>query len=158
MLEAVEPRFLVGLATVVLTNTGALNRTRRRGITRVRGRKVRLARCGGLYHRAHRGDRAWIEIFADEVVGWWPRWLRGPAALRELIVGQVLYHEIGHHIHATQSPEFRDREDVAGDWQKRLQRDAMRRRHSRLLMMLRPFRPIFRLGVRAVQWQAARQR
>jgi hypothetical protein len=32
----------------------------------------------------------------------------------------VLFHEIGHHVHATVRPEFREKEDIADDWGKKL--------------------------------------
>jgi hypothetical protein len=34
--------------------------------------------------------------------------------------GQVLFHEIGHHVHTTVKREFREKEDVADDWATKL--------------------------------------
>jgi hypothetical protein len=46
-----------------------------------------------------------------------------------MVLGEVLFHEIGHHIHYTQAPEFREREDVAEDWKKRLSKIYFRKRY-----------------------------
>ena len=35
-------------------------------------------------------------------------------------MGDVLYHEVGHHIHKSSEPEYREREDVADFWRKKL--------------------------------------
>jgi hypothetical protein len=49
--------------------------------------------------------------------------------LRSAIFGHVLFHEIGHHIDATVRPEFREKEDVADSWSKRLLRIYFRERY-----------------------------
>jgi hypothetical protein len=36
--------------------------------------------------------------------------------LRYIVAGKVLYHEIGHHIHAVHRPVHEQRENVADDW------------------------------------------
>jgi hypothetical protein len=41
--------------------------------------------------------------------------------LVNLYFSDVLYHEIGHHIHATRRPEHREKEDVAEKWKARLE-------------------------------------
>jgi hypothetical protein len=59
-----------------------------------------------------------------------------------MVLGEVLFHEIGHHIHYTQAPEFREREDVAEDWKKRLSKIYFRKRYWYFLpiaYMLYPF-------------------
>jgi len=48
-------------------------------------------------------------------------------------LGEVLFHEIGHHIHTTQAPEFKECEDVAEKWRKRLTRIYFRKRYWYLL-------------------------
>jgi hypothetical protein len=40
--------------------------------------------------------------------------------LLEGVFGDVLLHEIGHHIHATSAPEHSDKEEVADQWKKKL--------------------------------------
>lgn len=129
MLNSVPPMYLVGLREVVLTNVSALNRGRRRDLTKSRKRKVRQTEARGLYHPAWDGSGAWIEIFVDNTLrncnGVW-RWFR---VIRELELSDVLFHEIGHHIHFTVRAEYREKEDVADVWKVRLQRNYNRTRN-----------------------------
>jgi hypothetical protein len=118
MLSSVPSQYLVGLGSVVLTSTETLSRKRRRSKTRSRKRTVKVVKTLGLYHYAHKGETAWIEIFLGRIFARWERglWLRLPL-VRDFLLAAVLFHEIGHHIHTTIRPEFREREDVADRWQ-----------------------------------------
>ncbi len=49
------------------------------------------------------------QYIARVETGWW---LRIPL-IREGKIADVLFHEIGHHIHFTCRPEYREKEDVA---------------------------------------------
>jgi len=62
-------------------------------------------------------------------------------ALRNLVFADVLFHELGHHIHLTRTKEFRDREDVADDWIHRLAGRYLRGRK----WYIRPLAKIFNL-------------
>ena len=42
------------------------------------------------------------------------------SALRYVVPSDVLYHEIGHHIHKVDRPEHEEREDVAEKWKRKL--------------------------------------
>jgi len=137
LLEAVDSRYLVRLGAVVLTNSGALTGTRKRGKTWSRARKVPLNRCLGLYHAPIGTEPACVEIFVDHVVAAAPSWVWRIAFLREVLLSETLYHEIGHHIHKTQKPEYREREDVADDLAARLTRAMLRRRYPMLYPVLR---------------------
>jgi hypothetical protein len=139
LLGSVPSGHLIGLRRIVLTNTDALPATRKRSWSWSRGRKARHGHVLGLYH----GDRqanAWIELFVDRVLANGPpTWMLRHRFVRTFIFGPVLFHEIGHHIHARISPEHRDREDVADDWSKRLMRRHVRRRHAVARRVLAPF-------------------
>jgi hypothetical protein len=149
MVESVPPKYLVGLSEIVLTNSSGLTRKRRRSVTKSRSRKVRIRNTHGLYHPAWNVTPAWIEVFVDNALGPWRRgwWLRVPI-VREFALKDVLFHEIGHHIHATVRPEFREREDIADVWKVRLDRHYLRHRHpilrALLLTIFRPFRSLIR--------------
>jgi hypothetical protein len=156
LLAAIPERYLAGLEAVVLTNSGALSHDRRRSKTRSRQRKVPVLHCLGLYHPARAREAAWIEVFVDRVVDGLPRFIRAFALARELDFARTLYHEIGHHIHATQVPEYREREDVADTWRDRLYKEMFRRRHPYLRLLLRPLRPLFKLLSRIARWRLAR--
>jgi hypothetical protein len=153
MVESVPERYLLGLSEVVLTNASGLSRTRRRSVTKSRRRKVSVRDAGGLYHPAFNGKRAWIEIFVDNALRGWETgwWLRIPL-IREGKIGDVLFHEIGHHIHFTCHPEYREREDVADVWKVRLQRQYIRHRFRWIATFGRLIRPLlgsFTSGLRA---------
>jgi len=129
MLDSVPEKYLVGLGEVVLSNASGLPRKQRRSITKSRRRKVRFDETGGLYHPTFNGKRAWIEIFVDNVLRGWERgwWLRIPF-IREGRLADILFHEVGHHIHFTCRPEYREKEDVADVWMVRLRRNYSRQR------------------------------
>ncbi|MFZ0338474.1 MAG: hypothetical protein WAL45_10610, partial [Terracidiphilus sp.] len=149
LLASVPPRYLLGLREVVLTNKIGLSRARRRSVTKSRGRKVKILQARGLYHPAWKGKQAWIEIFVDstfagyEKGGW--QWLLRFGYFRENALGGVLFHEIGHHIDATLRPEFREKEDIADDWSKKLGREWFRKERPLLRRILRPFMPLLRV-------------
>src|SRR5262249_45917692 len=124
---------------VVLTNAQALAGRRRKGWSWYRGRKVRhQSQVLGLYHHASRTDAAWIELFLDRIYGDAPAWMMRSRFLRTLMLAPTLYHEIGHHIHATSTPEHREREPVADDWSRRLRRIHLRRSHPLMSVALQP--------------------
>jgi len=153
MLASVPQRYLVGLSAVVLTTTDRLTRKRRRSVTKSRKRKVRIRDAGGLYHSKWNGESAWIEIFADRTLpkerSRWPFLRTLP---REFALASVLFHEIGHYIHETIRPEFREREDVADAWCARLRSAYLRSRYSWM-------RPIARLfGILERLWKRMRSR
>jgi hypothetical protein len=143
ILDSVPRKYLTGLGTVVLTNSGALPSKRRNNIIKARQRKVRTGAAAGLYHPAANGNRAWIEIFVDNTLRGWERgwWLRVPF-IRESKLSDVLFHEIGHHIHYAVRPEYREKEDVADVWKVRLQRNYHQQRFAWLRIVSRFVRPL----------------
>jgi hypothetical protein len=48
---------------------------------------------------------------------------------RTACFANVLFHEIGHHVHATVRPEFREKEDVADDWGKKFMANYFRKHY-----------------------------
>jgi len=146
MLASVPPKYLIGLKRVVLTNSSGLPRKRRRDVTKSRGRKVKIAEARGLYHPKWNNEPAWIEIFVDNTLRSWEAsgWLKHVfSAAGE--IGDVLFHEIGHHIHFTARPEYREKEDVADIWRVRLRTNYFQIRHPILRAIGYPFRPLARL-------------
>lgn len=140
IVDSVPEKYLLGLTKVVLTNAGALSRNRRRGVTKSRGRKVRIKEARGLYHPAYHQCGAWIEIFVDNTLnrrGY--RWLHRTNWFRDVELSEVLFHEIGHHIHFTARPEYREREDVADVWKVRLERNYIRQRYGWIRPLIRFF-------------------
>jgi hypothetical protein len=149
MLDSIPRKYLNGLSKVVVTNTAGMSRERRRRVTQSRKRKVRILGARGLYHPAWQRDPAWIEIFLDNTIRGWEKgiWLRLPF-IREGKLGDVLFHEVGHHIHYTIRPEYREKEDVADVWKARLQRHYDRSRRPWLRAIFFPIRPLIRALMR----------
>jgi hypothetical protein len=120
LLRYVPPKFLIGLKTIVLTNREGLTRNKRRQKVWSRNHKIRLADALGSYSRATRSSPATVWLYVDNIVR-----AEGPAfrffpVLRYLVQGEVLYHEIGHHIHTEHRPVYEEREDTADDWKDKL--------------------------------------
>lgn len=156
MLESVPPKYLVGLSEVVLTNSSGLSRKLRRSVTKARKRKVRIVEARGLYHPAWHGSHAWVQIFVDNTLKHWEKgwWLKVPY-VRDMLLGEVLFHEIGHHIHFTTRPEYREKEDVADSWMRKLKRQYLRNEHPWLRVISYALRPLLRLIVRVLQAKLA---
>ena len=138
LVAGVPERHLAGLESIILTNSSGLAHSRRRKKTWADNRKVRIVDCRGLYHQAWKGQPAFIELFVDNILkGTHPVVLRIPM-LREVQFAETLYHEIGHHIHTTQVPEYRGREEAAELWERRLRRSYFRRKYWYVLAILWP--------------------
>ena len=149
-----------GLGSVVLTNQAALSRAGRRQKTWNRGRKVPLASSLGSYHRAWKGEPAWIRILVDNTLAIAPRWAHQLPAVATVCVASVLYHEVGHHIHATTHPEYREREDVAEEWSKRLTRELVFDRYWYVAVPLAALIRVYRWFVkrRTLEWRGSTTR
>jgi hypothetical protein len=120
-----------GISAVVLTNAE---------VTRKFGRRMRRTRrydVLGRYHRQWQSEPAWIELVVDSIVDGIPpnaRWLQ---LARDIQIGRVLFHEIGHHLADTVGAAARAGEPAAEAWRKRLGR----RHFRKCYWYLRPFLP-----------------
>jgi len=64
---------------------------------------------------------------------------------KTFVIGEVLYHEIGHHIHRLDEPGYRaNKELVADEWRDKLLPIFLRRRYWYLAWTARLFRPLIR--------------
>lgn len=120
LLKYVPAKYLVGLKTVVLTNQAAFARDKQKQKVWSRKRKLRLADLRGSYTRAWQSSPAVVWLYVDNIISaedWWWKWV---PLYRYIFVSDVLYHEIGHHIHTVHKPIYDEREDVAEDWRKKL--------------------------------------
>ena len=129
LLRYVPPKYLIGLKSIVLTNRAALSRNARRQKVWSRNRKVRHAESLGSYYRATKSSPATVWLYVDNIVEAGIGWLDRAPVLRYLVVGQVLYHEIGHHIHAVHRPVHAEKEDIAENWSGTLSRRFYRQRY-----------------------------
>src|SRR6266852_945495 len=67
-LDAVPPKYLVGLKTIVLANQSALTRNQRRQKIWSRNRKIRLAEARGSYYRATESSPATVWLYVDNIL------------------------------------------------------------------------------------------
>ena len=145
LLHYVPAKYLAGLKTIVLTNQQATSHNKKRRKLWSRGRKIPMDRVRGTYHQPWKGNPAWIELFVDKIAPpdtptvalWVP-------IIRYFFVGDVLYHEIGHHIHKTQKPEYREREDVADEWGTKMGGKFLQTRYWYLVPAFKVFARVYR--------------
>jgi len=75
--------------------------------------------------------------------------------LKTFLIGEVLYHEIGHHIHRIEEPGYRaDKEAVADEWKEKLMRAFLRQRYWYLASLARLCAPLIRPILRRWHKQA----
>lgn len=159
LIDGVPGKYVNGLHSVILTNIDGLNHSRRRQKILSRKRKVAVRECRGLYHYKWQGKAATIELFVDKIIHRWPVLVLKAPLFQDLLLAEVLYHELGHHIHSTRAPEHREREDVAEDWQKKLERHYFRQRYKWLKpvrFILKPIAAILLKIVRINQQKTTR--
>ena len=136
-----------GLDCIVLDNFSGLSRTQRMGSHVARKRKVPRSQALGFYCREWKGTPASIVLHVDKIVesARKSRLPLGVPFLRDFWFGLVLYHELGHHIHRTVKPEYREREDVADNWAKRLSANYLRKRYWYLMPIVVPLWKTYKL-------------
>ena len=146
LLKAAPPRYLVGLQTIILTNQAAQPRKKKQQKTWSRNRKIKLVEALGYYSGASRSSRASITLHIDNIFkGATPRKLRDPFA-RYYLLASVLYHEIGHHIHAEHNPVYEGKENVAEDWGDKLVKRFYRTHYWYLMSMFEPLGFLIKLS------------
>jgi hypothetical protein len=135
LLASVPEKYLIGLDSVVLCNLSGQPRRVRTGTLPQRGRRIKREDVAGLYHPAWRGQKAWIQVFVDQIKIP-PRFFRWIRPLTDLLFGEVFYHELGHHAHTIRR-EYREKEDVAEKWTVRFSVNHLRRSHRLLYGVIR---------------------
>jgi hypothetical protein len=128
MLAVVPVQYLIGLGSIVLTCESALTGKSARRKTWSRGKKVSAAKALGLYYPKWGSNPAWIELHVDSIFKSFPWIFLRISLMRELKLGSVFFHELGHHIHAQHHPEFREKENVADVWKSKGQNTYLRKR------------------------------
>jgi hypothetical protein len=144
LLRKVPGKYLTGLDCIVLKNDAALSRKDRRGKIRSRGRKVAMAQVLGLYHHAWQGKKPWIEIRVEKILAAYSGFSFRIPLIRNIFLGNVLYHELGHHIHNYVRPEYREKEDVAEYWRGKLMTNFLRKQYWYALWLLVPLAKLLR--------------
>jgi hypothetical protein len=153
LLNAVPPNYLVGLKSILLTNQSAMTRDQRRQKVSGRKGKYGLAEARGAYYRATNSSPAYVLLLVDNTLVSWPPWVLRVPYFRYAVLSEVLYHEIGHHIHAVHQPVHEGQENVAEDWQRKLNGIFIRRRYWYLRPILYPARKLARFILNSARWK-----
>ena len=106
------------------------------------------------YHPAWKGEAAWIELVVDEIAKDLSKPLSNFRVLCDVVVGRVLFHEIGHHLDAVVGSVGRTGEHGAEAWRRRLLSRYLQQRHG----YLRLLRPVFRVLYAAIRAGAGDRR
>ena len=151
LLRYVPKEHLDGLHRIILTNSELL-RDRIKGKTKTR---VRPSDCLGLYRDGQ------IILVMDQLFGQLPEIMLLIPTCKVLLIGETLYHEIGHHIHRMDEPGFRDqREEVADEWRVKLMEIFFAQHYWYLVkvfgFLLPLFLPLFMKLQRRLQEEEAR--
>lgn len=109
LLSRIPEKYVRGLDCVVVTNLSGQSRRNRLGKTASRGRRVSQSRVLGRYHPRWRGQPPWIELYADQILSRFPRWTLWVPFVRDAVVADTLYHELGHHVHCSSGLSFAKR-------------------------------------------------
>jgi hypothetical protein len=137
MLSSVPPRFFLGLYAIVLTNTAALSRE---DLDRKTwgSQRVALAKTLGYYSPAWEAEPARITLLVDNIEkSWGGFWLR-VGIVRDAMLSETLFHELGHHILRVHWPEYKGKEDVADRWSVKLSGKFKRDRYRYLFPIAVP--------------------
>jgi hypothetical protein len=148
LLESVPPNDLRGLNAIVLCNRSALTRDQRRQKIWGRNRKYPLTEARGLYYEATKARPAMVWLLVDNILKSEPSWVLRTPILRYQSLSTVLFHEIGHHIHAVHKPIYEGKENVADDWGRKLGRRFFRKRYWYLKPLAYLASPFMKLAKR----------
>lgn len=135
LLEYVPPEDLAHLESIVLTNTAALSRRRKRQRSSSR---APLSRVLGRCYQKWKRQPAYIELYVDNIledVSWFD--LRIPM-LRNWMFAKILYHEIGHHVQVISNSKLVKEEAFADEYALRLRRRYSHQRYGHLRPWFKP--------------------
>ncbi|HVA93531.1 MAG TPA: hypothetical protein VNI36_01385 [Candidatus Dormibacteraeota bacterium] len=145
-MKAVPPDYLRGLQTIVLTNQAAKTRKQKQQKVWSRNRKIKLVEARGYYSPAWQASRATITLHIDNILKHTRRGELGIPFLRYYPLASVLYHEIGHHIHAEHIPVYDGKENVAEDWSDKLLQRFYRSHYWYLMPLMKVAVLFIKLG------------
>ena len=133
LLRFVPPEHLVGLHKVVLTNSEEVGK-RIRGKILSERQRIKPADCAGLYSTGR------VLLLIDQIFQQYPELFLLVPPFKTYVIAEILYHEIGHHIHRLEQPGYRaNREAVADQWKEQLLRGFLRQRYWYMAKLVRIF-------------------
>ncbi len=142
LLDTVPKSLYVGLAQVCLTDASVLSRAKRRRKTT---QKSRVGETLAVYWPSSIRESARIEIFVDKVLDQLPPTLRRVEFIRELVIADVLFHELGHHVQAKARVRLRrNKEETFAD---NIAAKLLRRLINRKYRFLKPLIAVAKMGL-----------
>ena len=151
LLNGIPQQYLIGLKSLFLTNSSNLPHDFRKGKTKSRGRKVTMVDCLGYYQEKQKSRPAQIVLLMDNMLDSTPNFFLRIPLILDAVISHTLYHELGHHIHKTQAPQYAEKEDVADEWLRKLRRHYFRKHYwymtpvfALLWLLLKPLKWIAR--------------
>jgi hypothetical protein len=133
LLLGIPAGYVAGIEAIVLRDAGGLTRAEKKRRSHARG-QVLL----GTHQNGQGGQRAVIHLFVDSIMPRWPAALLVFPFFRELLLATVLYHEVGHHIHAAIEPRHVAAEAAAEAWSRRLTKHYFSQHYWYLIPILVP--------------------
>jgi len=140
LLSIIRPDRIRAIEAVILTDSDSIGRGRTQ---RVRGRKYDRRDCRGFYHPAGQHNTAWIEIVVDNVLAGVPPLAQAIPLVRELLLADTVYHEVGHHLQQTYGAAAG--EGVAEKWARRTGQRFLRKHYRWLFVLTWPIVMVYRL-------------
>jgi len=125
LLSGIPQKYLIGIKSIILTNSKALTSDDRKSDNKkMKNGWMTLA----FYSPAKKAKPsnisfskpAHISMYIDRILEKFPNYFLKLHFMQDVIIGAILYHEIGHHIHYSKIPEYQEREIVAKKWKKHL--------------------------------------
>jgi hypothetical protein len=119
LLQSLSDQHVGRLSAAVLTESALIRRGRSR---RIAGKKYAMKECLGFYRRKWQGEPPAIFLIVDNIVGGKPPLCWRLPFSRDIFLGEVLFHEVGHHLNATVGSLAGGEEASAEEWVRRLGR------------------------------------
>jgi hypothetical protein len=126
LLLGIPQEYLEGLGAVVLCDSDSF----------MEYYETDHAPLGRYNHPIEKDELPWIEIVIDKLIQELGGFAKIPF-IRDLIIGNTLYHEIGHHINRKESLEKIQAEKIAEKWRKKLSKYYLNRKYWYLVFPLR---------------------
>lgn len=134
LMRHVPAEHVEGLHKIVMTNSASLLSSSKGKFVAEDGKRFRAADCRGLYSNGN------IFLVIDQILRHYPEAFLLVPFIKRLAIGEVLYHELGHHIHRREQPGYRDnREAVADEWSDELMATFFKARYWYLKPVVRAY-------------------
>jgi hypothetical protein len=133
LLLAVPSEYLTGLECIILCDVPSFKEHY--------GQEEKIS--DARYIRCRNGTNPVIEICVDKLVEGYEGFPLKLSIVRDFLLSEVLYHEIGHHIHRTSKNNIGS-EAEAEKWRKIFQERYLLKRHWLILIPLLIFSKLFK--------------